>query len=298
MQAGLLIATLTGLGGMIGWGFADLFAKKTIDEIGDITTLVVAHFFGTAFVLLVAAHQVFIAHRALAFPTTIETWLALVFFGALQGLVYLLVYIGFGKGQVAVLNPIFSTFSGVVALISILFLGEHVQGVVALGLVIIFAGIMLMNIDWAALRDRQMRLLRVPGFFQVAIATVLAAFWTLGWNSVVSGADWIAYAVAMYVFMTITLLAYALVRGVSLKVPHAGAWKYLVLIGIFESAAYIAISWGYGATVNTSVVAVLSGAFSLPTIIGARLWLKERTLPVQLWGSVVIIVGVILVALI
>jgi drug/metabolite transporter (DMT)-like permease len=298
MQTPLLIAVLTGLGGMIGWGFADLFAKKTIDEIGDITTLVVAHFFGTAFVILVALYEVFGKHHALVFPTTATAWLGLAFFGALQGVVYLLVYIGFGKGQVAVLNPIFSSFSGFVALISILFLGEQVRGIVAIGLLVIFGGIMLMNVDWTALRERKMRFLGVPGFPEVAIATVLAAVWTLGWNSFVGGIDWLAYAVAMYVCMTAALLIFALVRGVSLRVPTRWAWKYLVLIGIFESSAYILISWGYSVTTFTSVVAVLSGAFSLPTIIGARVWLKEHTVPAQLWGSLLIVVGVILIALV
>ncbi|MDB5189978.1 MAG: hypothetical protein JWN49_304 [Parcubacteria group bacterium] len=298
MQTPLLIAVLTGLGGMIGWGFADLFAKKTIDEIGDITTLVVAHFFGTAFVILVALYEVFGKHHSLVFPTGAWSWLGLAFFGALQGVVYLLVYIGFGKGQVTVLNPIFSSFSGFVALISILFLGEQVRGIVAIGLLVIFGGIMLMNVDWGALRERKMRFLGVPGFPEVAVATVLAAIWTLGWNSFVGGIDWLAYAVAMYVFMTVALLLYALVRGVSLRVPVRGAWKYLVLIGIFESAAYILISWGYSVTTFTSVVAVLSGAFSLPTIIGARVWLKEHTVPAQLWGSLLIVLGVILIALI
>ena len=35
----LAIATLAGLGGMVGWGLADFFAKRTIDQIGDLSTL-------------------------------------------------------------------------------------------------------------------------------------------------------------------------------------------------------------------------------------------------------------------
>jgi len=50
MQQELLIAVLAGLGGMFGWGFADFFAKKTIDEIGSVASLVCSkrsqeHFF-------------------------------------------------------------------------------------------------------------------------------------------------------------------------------------------------------------------------------------------------------------
>jgi drug/metabolite transporter (DMT)-like permease len=293
----LLVATLAGLGGMFGWGLADLFAKKTIDQIGDITTLVVAHFFGTGVVILIVLYEMLFGSYVLALPSDAFTWVGLAFFGALQGLVYLLVYIGFGKGQVAVLNPIFSSFSGLVALVSIIFLGESVSPILGLGLLVAFAGIMLMNLDIAALRTRRLGFLEIPGFREVATATALATIWTLGWNAFVESTDWLSYMLIMYVAMTIALTLYALVKGVSLRVPVASAWKYLALIGLFESGAYAAISWGYSATSATSVVAVLSGAFSLPTIIGARVWLRERTTALQLWGSLGIVAGIVLVAL-
>jgi drug/metabolite transporter (DMT)-like permease len=294
----LLIAVLAGLGGMLGWGFADLFAKKTIDQIGDITTLVIAHFFGAGVVVLVSLYEIFGQGYVFHIPYDAPTWIGIFFFGALQALVYLLVYIGFGKGQVAVLNPIFSSFSGIVALVSIVLFGEMVSASLAIGLFVVFVGIMLMNVDREALRQRRLGFLRVPGFPEIASGTLLAAVWTLGWNFFVSGTDWLSYAVLMYLAMTLTLVAYAVIRGVNLKVSVASAWKYLVLIGIFESGAYIAITWGYAATPATSVVAILSGAFSLPTIIGARLWLKERTTSLQLWGSLAIVLGVILVSLV
>lgn len=296
MGYGTTVAVLAGLGGMLGWGFADLFAKKTIDAIGDITTLVVAHIFGTGFVIIVALYEVVIGHSSILIPNNPAIWLGFLFFGILQALVYLLVYIGFGKGQVAVLNPIFSSFSGVVALIALVFLGEVVGTGVLVGLVITFGGVLLMNVDFAALRSRKLSFIKIPGFLEIAVATVLAAVWTLGWNSFVHGADWFSYMFWMYLAMTVTLLVYAFVRGVSLRVTERGAWKYLALIGLFEMGAYIAISWGYGVTGAIAIVAVLSGAFSLPTIIGARLWLKEHTTTLQLWGSICILIGVVLIA--
>jgi hypothetical protein len=51
MSTSLAIAVLGGLGGMFGWGLADFSAKKTIDEIGDITTLVWAHVCGAVAIL-------------------------------------------------------------------------------------------------------------------------------------------------------------------------------------------------------------------------------------------------------
>lgn len=295
MQPELLTAILTGLGGMFGWGLADLFAKKTIDEIGDIVTLVIAHIFGSLAIVAIALIALLNGH-VFVIPHGIDTWAGLAFFGILQGLVYLLVYIGFGKGQVAVLNPLFSSYSGIVVILSILFFGELLSARLAMALVVVFLGVLLLNVDLSALRTKRVGLTHVPGFRQVALATILAAGWTLGWNLLVSGQDWLAYSMVMYLFMTIALLAYAWLRKVKLTVNKPEVWKYLVLIGVTEMGAYIAISWGYGATSLTSIVALLSGAFSLPTIVLARVFLKERTTALQLWASLLIVAGVILVS--
>ncbi|MDB4992366.1 MAG: hypothetical protein JWL75_611 [Parcubacteria group bacterium] len=295
MHSELSIAVLTGLGGMVGWGLADLFAKKTIDEIGDIVTLVIAHIFGSLAIIVVALVALSRGH-VFVIPHGIDTWAGLALFGVLQGIVYLLVYIGFGKGQVAVLNPLFASFSGIVALFSTLFFGELLSGRLVMALVVIFAGILLLNVDFGALRARKLRIAQVPGFRQVGLATILAAIWTLSWHVFVSGQDWLAYSMVMYVFMTLALLAYAWTRKIQLKVGKPWIWKYLILIGVTEMGAYVAISWGYGATSLTSVVALLSGAFSLPTIILARLFLKERTTGVQLFASILIILGIMLVS--
>lgn len=292
----VLIAVLAGLGGMFGWGFADLFAKKTIDAIGDTVTLVVAHVFGTATVVLVAVYAVFVNGHVFQVPSSPGEWGVLAFFGALQALVYLLMYRGFGKGQVAILSPIFSSFPGLTSLLSVLFFGEILSGHILFALALIFVGILVMNLDMQALRAKRFSFLQVPGFFEIALATILAAFWTLGWSQVVDGVDWLSYAVYMYVFMTIALLLYARVQKISLKISHAPSWKYLALIGLAESGAYIAISWGYGITSFTSIVAILSGTCALPVIVGSRLWLKERTTRFQLIGSLIIVIGVVLVA--
>src|SRR6266568_7031777 len=127
MQNELFVALVAGLGGMLGWGLADFFAKKTIDQLGDIVSLVWAHLFGTAAFIAIAVCQMAAGYKPIAIPTDSQTWVLLALFGALQAGVYLLVYRGFGKGQVALLNPIFASFSGLVAVLSIVAFGEIIS---------------------------------------------------------------------------------------------------------------------------------------------------------------------------
>jgi len=292
MEQSLLVAIVAGAGGMLGWGLADFFAKKTIDEIGDVTSLVLAHLTGSiGFLALVAGHTL-ATRMPFDLPHDPTAWAGVIFFGVLQAAVYLLVYRGFGKGQLAVLNPLFASFSGITALLSVLVLGEVVTGHLVVALVTVFMGILLLNLDPAAMRERRVGFLRVPGFWEIAGATALAALWTLLWSEFVRGRDATTYSALMYLVMTVALVIYALATRTSLSARRPMVWTYLALIGLCEVVAYLAISWGYARTNHTSVVALLSGAFSLPTILLARAFLKERTTGLQFAASVVIIVGI------
>jgi len=293
MDSTLLIAIFAGLGGMLGWGLADFFAKKTIDQIGDVVTLTWGHVFGTIGLVIVAVGAFFVQGHAIQVPSNLDIWLGLAFFGVLQAIVYLLVYRGFGKGQLALLNPVFASYSGIVALISILFFGEVLHIGLLISLVIVFSGILLLNIDPGSFTTGRVNFLKVPGFSEVAGAAVLATFWTIGWDRFVLDHDWLSYAAWMYLFMSIFLLGYVFIRHTKLNVVTKPLWKYVILIGFCEMGAYVLISWGYATTNHTSIVALLSGAFSLPTILLARLFLKEKTTKVQLVGSLVIIAGLI-----
>lgn len=297
MQNELIIAVSAGLGGMLGWGLADFFAKKTIDEIGDVLSLAWGHIFGSLVLIIIAAYRVFVLEQVFVLPRDIDVWLMLLVFGIVQATVYLFVYKGFGKGQIAVLNPIFASFSGLTAIMSILFFDEQVSSYILIGLAVIFIGILVISTDFGALRSKRVSYAHIPGFREVAMATLLAAFWTLFWDHFVGGQDWLIYTLAMYVFMTVVILVVAKAQGLKLRAVKSGAWKYLFLIGFCETIAYLAISLGYSETSFTSIVALLSGAFSLPTILLARLFLKERITGLQTLGGFVIVIGIMLLAI-
>lgn len=288
----LIVATMAGLGGMLGWGLADFFAKKTIDDIGDIVTLAWAHVFGSAALAISFGYDFLVLNKFPDMNYGLKTWSLLVFFGVVQAVIYLLLYNSFRKGYVSVLAPIFSSFSGFTAALSIIILGEIVTGHVLFGLLALFAGILLINMDSDALKARRIGFVNIPGLKEVLAATAFAVIWTLLWDQFVGNKDWLLYTLFMYLFMTIAILVYAKISSIKLLGVKKAAWKYLFVIGVFEIVAYLSISWGYSSTSMTSVVALLSGAFSLPTIFLARIFLQERLSFTQLVGGLVVIVGI------
>jgi drug/metabolite transporter (DMT)-like permease len=295
MTNSLLVAVLAGLGGMLGWGFADFFAKKTIDRIGEVISLVWAHLLGASVFILVALCQFAVTGNGIHIAVKFTTWLGLAFFGALQMIVYWLVYKGFSKGQLAVLNPVFASYAGLVAIISIAFFGERLDARILIALITVFIGVILLNSDVDSLRKRRLNI--VPGLKEIVLATLLAAVWTMGWGKFVSGHDSLSYALFMYLSMTAAAVILAKAVRVKLSGVKPEVWKFLLLIGLGEVVAYLAISIGFSKTSHVSIVALISGSFSVPAVILAHVFLKERISQLQMLAIAVILLGVGLISI-
>ncbi len=296
MHNELFIAFLAGLGGMLGWGLSEFATKKSVDKIGTISSLVWAHVFGTIILFSLLFSNLFIIKMPVIFPIDWHEWLGILFFGTLQTIVYYFAYKGFEKGQVAILSPIFASFAGMVALLSVLVFGEALSVGFVPALVLIFGGVMLINLDLKSLKTKRISLKGVAGLREIIIATLLATVWTLGWNKFTGDKDWMAYTTLMFVFMTISAFAIARLTKINLLEVKSSAWKFLWLIAAGEVVAYLAITLGYASTTYTSVVAIISGASSLPTIVLARIFLKEKMATIQTIGSLIIIAGIILLS--
>ena len=297
MSSELLIAIIAGLGGMLGWGFSEFSTKKAVDKIGTISALVWAHVFGTAILFSLLFTKLFVAPAHVIFPTDSSEWLGLIFFGSLQTAVYYFAYKGFEKGEVSILSPIFASFAGMVALLSVLVFGEALQIGFVPALVFIFGGVILINLDVENLKARRIRIRAVAGLKEIIIATILATVWTLGWDEFTGDKDWMVYTTFMFVFMTLSAFFIARLAKTKLLEVGSGVWKFVWLIAIGEVVAYLAITLGYASTTYTSIVAILSGASSLPTIILARIFLREKMTTIQAISAFIIITGIVLLAL-
>lgn len=293
MYHDLFIAVLAGLGGMIGWGFSEFATKKSVDIVGTISSLVWAHIFGSVILFTILFSRLLVAHNAALLPVNSGDWLQLVFFGTLQTVVYYFAYKAFEKGEVSILSPIFASFAGIVALMSVLLFGEALSLTLVPVLALIFAGTILINLDLKSLKKGKIRIKAVPGLKEIIIATLLAAIWTLGWNKITRNQDSLVYTSFMFLFMTLSAYLLAKKMNSSILKIKTGAWKFLWLIGIGEVVAYLAITLGYASTSHTSIVAVLSGASSSVTIILARIFLKEKMTALQTASSIIIILAII-----
>jgi drug/metabolite transporter (DMT)-like permease len=296
----LQIAIVAGLGSMLCWGLADFFAKKTIDRLGDVTTL----FWGTTIgIIPLAALFIWqpIVPDKLA-EGDLAGLIFLIFLGAWSGLSYIPTYTAFGKGKVSLLSPIFASYAAVVAILSAIFLGEIIPLPRISALVIVFAGVLLISGDLKRLLDiirgKGRRREEIAGFREIMLAVAVYSPWliTLGWF--IGGEYWVPFLLGIRIFSAITLFIYTRIRKIPVRVTDGSLWKYLAVIGFFDVAAFASISWGYSASPYVSIVTMLSAAFSLPTIILAMIFLKERITRTQMVGGLIIIGGAMLLALV
>jgi drug/metabolite transporter (DMT)-like permease len=284
------VALIGGCGAMLGWGASDFFAKKTIDEVGDLTTLFWGQLVGAVGLLigLVARHN--------SMHYDAARWTLLATFGVISGLSYLLLYRGFAKGQVSVLSPIFASYAGVAALMTALLFHEPLPLAVKIAIPILFIGIILMAFDptdlLASLRDHKAS----GGVMEVVLAMLVFAGWLTLWDRFLNGQGWLPATLIMRSVAVATLLVVALATRHRLTVPNRRLWVPLLAIGLCDVGAYAALSYGFANSSLGSVVALLSGAFSLPTIVLARAFLKERLTMIQAVAAAIIIGGIALVA--
>jgi drug/metabolite transporter (DMT)-like permease len=294
MEQNLIIALISGSGGMLGWGFADFFAKKTIDKIGDITTLFWSQLIGIFPIALLFIYKPF-------FPRlTILELLFLPILGIWSGLSYLPVYTAFGKGKLSLISPIFASYGAIVVLLSVVFLHEAIPSMMMISLAIVFIGLLLINGDprdiISIIKGKSKN--KVKGLPEILIAVFLYSIWLIMLDKFLDGRYWVPFLLVIRIFSMLSLLSYARIKNQSLNIVKKNytLWKFLILIGIFDVAAFSFVSYGFSTTSHVSIVAMLSAAFSLPTIILSRIFLKEKVSIVQTAGSLITIGGVVLLS--
>jgi len=282
----LQIAIVSGLFSMIGWGLADFFAKKTVDKIDNIRTLFWSQIFGTIPIMIYLFFNFGLPR--FTFQTTFYL-IALSFFGTFG---ILLFYRGLNKGKASVIAPVYSSYAAFAVIISFLIFHEAIVGLTWLGLGTIFLGIILASFDYRKFKDIDFELKDLSkGISETLIAAIIIGVYFPLWDRFLSGEGWIIFNLLSNVIICLTLLSISFIKKSTLKVDDKKIWRWIFLIGIFTSGAFISLVWGFNATNFTSIISVLSAASPIIVIILARIFLKEEMSLTQKLGVILLLIG-------
>jgi len=273
-----------GLAAALCWGTSDFAAKISAERIGALRTALFLQYIGGLFLVLVIAQDV---SRLWQFPTATYFTLGL---GAINAAASYSLFRGFEVGQLSIISPIVSSYPALSTVLAVLLLKEHVSAVRFAAMLNILVGIVLVSIQ----RPRESFDKRQ---FAAGVGYAMIAFFALGFLffalKFVVG-DLGAYLPVLLIrIMSAAILTSALI--LTPRTASRGSWSsYLPIvlaIGIVDTFGNITYNLGIlGGAV--SVVATISGLFSVVTVILAFLVLKERLAAHQIIGLLAILVGV------
>jgi drug/metabolite transporter (DMT)-like permease len=285
------VAVLAGLGGMVGWGVADFLGKWTIDRIGALPTLFWSQLIGVgpAVAFLAASGRIPALHGL--------DLLYLAAFGVVDAFAYLLIYVGFGKGKVSLLSPVYASYAALAVLLSAWLFHEHITGLQWAGIAVVFAGVLLVSRATAGASPAPAAPSRGAGLPEILVAFVLHGFWLVLFDRFLGERPFAIFVLGARLAVVLTLLAHARVTRQSLRVPDRGLFRPLLVVGVADVCAYAALAWGLGSSTHTSIVVILGSTFSVPTMVLARIFLKERLSRPQMAAVASIIGGIVLLSI-
>jgi drug/metabolite transporter (DMT)-like permease len=277
-----------GLLAALSWGISTLMAAVAARRIGALRTVVVGEAAGLA-----GYWSLFLLGPFSLRGVGGTAWL-LVLSGVIGVSGYLALYRGLESGHVGLVSAVSACYGGVIALLSVLLLGEHLTGAAVAGIAATVAGIMLAVARRDAGPDAGPPAIGVTFGLVAALCYGVGGFMIgrytrdLGWLVPVV----VARGGAMIVLLA--LLATPL-RGPASAQPASGlAWA--LAAGLTDAAGFVFFARGDQVGL-VAVTAAVSSAYPAIPLIGGALMFRERLIRTQVAGTLLVLAGLILLGL-
>ncbi|RJQ15855.1 DMT family transporter [Candidatus Woesearchaeota archaeon] len=279
------LGLLFGVLAMISWGTADFFVACSVRKTSTLKVLFWSLLTSVIIAFIVAA--IF-----LGLPNLNLTIIGMILLcGLLSAVSWGAFYKGLQIDKVAIISPIANSWPVITIVISILFLGESLTWMQAIGVFFVIIGGALVSFKFKDLLK-----LKNP-----AVGVKYALVGVLGWGILFSFVGYLVTKIGwffpMVLIKTITML-YLLIYFKTTKrefsLPKAGL-IFIMLVGLFEVLAIFA--YGLGISFHsTSLVAPIIAGVPMVTVILAKIIFKESIDINQKLGIVSVILGLVLLA--
>jgi drug/metabolite transporter (DMT)-like permease len=275
-----MLGVLLALSSSLMWGFADYIGGLQTRSRQVLSVVLISQVAGLVVIVVV------VAARGVGWPGA-QAMLPAAVAGVMGAFCIVTFYLALSYGPMSIVAPVLAS-SASIPVVYGLVRGERPSSPQLVGLVATLAGVML--VSWTD-GDGHARGRRGIGFGVMAavlLGTLLVLF------SRASAVDPYWAPLVLRVVSMSTVGAFILVRGI---VPRVDRRALIVIasIGVLDVLANLAYS--VSTTLQLlSITAVLSSLFPVVTVALARIHLGERVTRVQGAGSVLTMLGVLLVA--
>ena len=293
MLAGLSIALIAGLIAMLGWGTSDFFAKKSVDKIDYAIALFWMQTLGIIPLLIF-----FLFRIDFSGITSGILW-KVALLAIIDMIGYLFFYRALEKGKVSIVGPIVASYSALSVIIMVIFLGEKLSPLTIIFLSLIFIGIIITSIDFGELKKYGIRKQDLTkGVPEAILGALFFSIWFPFWDRLQSGQNWLTLVVILRSISALFLLGILKISKKTVIVKDKTVFYWLLIVGLLDAIAYAGLTWGYGLSSYSSIIIMLSATYSVPTLILARIFLKEKLPKIQIFGITLILLSIALLALV
>jgi drug/metabolite transporter (DMT)-like permease len=291
-----------GLTAAIGWGVADFCARFGSRRIGAYRTLMYMQPFGMIAIPIYLTLTGGWSHFG---GLGWRPWAFAAIAGLMNTLASLALYHAFEIGTMSVAAPVSSAYPAVTVTLALLS-GERITPMHAVGLAVIFFGIILAALSFAqapsassqggASRDSaSARVVRGAGWAFTSAVGFGVMFWWLGFHVVKElGGPVSVWVVRLVMFFSLLIAAPISRRNIA--IPTGGVWWTLTAIGLIDTTAFIANNSGMQIG-HVSVVSVLSSLYGAVTVLLGGIFVREYIAKSQWCGVALIFAGIVLVNL-
>lgn len=289
-MSGLLIALITGLLGMIGWGTSDYFVSSGLNEesVSEEAGNFWLNLSGVIFSLIIFLGYFIFTGNIVTIPSlSVSIILEIIGLACMNFVGYLFLFRAFREGKLTVISSVFSTYAAGAVVVSALLFGETIPLFRLISLMIVIVGVILVSIGDIY------NFKKVDGIRWVIPAVILFSLFFPLWDSIAQKGGSLFLVLFIDTLLAILYFCYATYKKSAIKLTHASIKPFLIG-GILTTIAAMSVSWGYEHTDMPSIVSVISSAVPVPVTILGYVFLKERLSRQQYIGLGVIIVGVIL----
>jgi drug/metabolite transporter (DMT)-like permease len=299
-----LLEIILGIAAALGWGVADFSARFATRRIGAYRTLMLMQLFGfLALTIYLARTGLLSRHLASGW----HPWAFAVLAGLMNTGSSLALYRSFEVGAISIAGPVSSAYPALTVALA-LASGERINLQRGAGMAITFVGLILAAISFMPDAPQNAdpdpganadaggtHLSKGAGWAIIAAVGYGVMFWWLGFHVV----PLVGSAASVWVVRMSTFAALALAgipSGHSLRLPRGSVWWLLAVVGLMDTAAFVANNAGME-TGHVAVISVLSSLYGAVTVLLSWIFLRERIEPSQWLGILLIFVGIVFVSL-
>jgi drug/metabolite transporter (DMT)-like permease len=290
---------LTGLGAALSWGTMDIATALASRRIGSLRVTAGVQLVCSVFLLLAG---IVVGTTLPSDPTTLTsaTLLGLIGAGA-----YLAYFNGLRVGPISVVSGMVAAYGGLTVALSVIFRGETLTPLQALGATIATIGVILTGVAFGG----GVRATRFagPGVVFAVVALVLFALMAITMDVALESADWIqVLLVSRLVIVAASVAAIGALAIVgrrrpdrvaaSGRLPIGRVAAMLLVAGAFDAVGLMSFAIGLSSA-PTWMVGLASSFGPAVTILVAVAFLGERLRGIQWLGLVGVAIGMVAIGL-